>query len=69
MRTRPGHHADARDPVDARPDQPTAARKHLAEQLPAAQLLEIPGLGHALPRAVQHLLAAAVLMHTARRPP
>ncbi len=49
------------------PINPPPHGRHLAESIPAARLLEIPGMGHALPSAVHKLLAEAILAHTAGR--
>jgi 10-carbomethoxy-13-deoxycarminomycin esterase/esterase len=46
------------------PVNPPPHGRHLAGLLPDARLVEIPGLGHALPRAVHARVADAVLAHT-----
>lgn len=42
--------------------------QRLAEAIPGARLLEIPGMGHALPKVVHHRIAEAILAHTRPRP-
>ncbi|MFJ6699542.1 alpha/beta fold hydrolase [Streptomyces sp. NPDC091272] len=39
---------------------------HLAQTIQGARVIEVPGMGHALPRAVHRPLAAAILDHTGR---
>ncbi|GAA5051696.1 alpha/beta fold hydrolase [Nocardia callitridis] len=41
----------------------------LAESIPGAELLEIPGLGHSFPTAVHSALAAAIATHVLRAEP
>lgn len=41
--------------------------RHLAELIPGAKLVEVPGMGHALPRAVCEPLARVILAHTRGR--
>ncbi|WP_158845541.1 alpha/beta fold hydrolase [Saccharothrix deserti] len=50
------------------PFYPPGFGRHLAGLLPNAQLLEIPGLGHALPAAVHQTVADAILRHISRHP-
>ncbi|MFI5796436.1 alpha/beta fold hydrolase [Streptomyces sp. NPDC051677] len=52
----------------AEPVYPLPHAHHLAQVIRNARLVEIPGMGHALPRPVHAPLAAAVLDHTARTP-
>jgi len=42
--------------------------RHLAESIPGARLVEIPGMGHALPSAVHRPLAEVILAHTHQHP-
>ncbi len=53
------------------PLNPPPHGRHLADCIPGARLVEIPGMGHALPRAVHRPLADAILAHisTASQPP
>ncbi|WP_435244099.1 alpha/beta fold hydrolase [Streptomyces sioyaensis] len=48
----------------ADPVSPPPHPQHLAQCVRGARLVEIPGMGHALPPAVQGPLAAAILAHT-----
>ncbi|MFF9480941.1 alpha/beta fold hydrolase [Streptomyces sp. NPDC014733] len=48
----------------AEPVFPPPHPQHLAQCLNAVRVTEIPGMGHALPPAVQGPLAAAILAHT-----
>jgi pimeloyl-ACP methyl ester carboxylesterase len=48
------------------PINPPPHSAHLADAIGNAQLVTIPGMGHALSRPVLPLLAAAILAHTAR---
>ncbi|MGW7313100.1 alpha/beta fold hydrolase [Streptomyces sp. NPDC054865] len=48
----------------AEPVFPPPHPDHLAQVIAGARLVEIPGMGHALPRAVHTPLAAAILDHT-----
>ncbi|MBK6041105.1 alpha/beta fold hydrolase [Streptomyces sp. MBT55] len=50
----------------AEPVAPAPHPEHLAQVIRGAQLVEIPGMGHALPREVHAPLAAAILDHTGR---
>lgn len=50
----------------AEPVFPPPHADHLAQAIRGARLVEIPGMGHALPREVHAPLAAAVLEHTGR---
>lgn len=50
----------------AEPVFPPPHSEHLAQAIRGARLVEIPGMGHALPREVHAPLAAAILEHTAR---
>jgi pimeloyl-ACP methyl ester carboxylesterase len=50
------------------PFYPPGYGRHLTALLPNARLLEIPGLGHALPTAVHHTVADAILHHATRHP-
>lgn len=49
----------ARDPLN-----PPPHGRHLADLIPGARLVEIPGLGHALPTAVHQRLVDLILDHT-----
>ncbi|MFC8228136.1 alpha/beta fold hydrolase [Streptomyces sp. NPDC057287] len=49
----------------AEPVFPPPHAQHLAQVVRGARLVEIPGMGHALPRQILAPLAAAVLDHTA----
>ncbi|MFC9125663.1 alpha/beta fold hydrolase [Streptomyces sp. NPDC057099] len=51
----------------AEPVFPPPHPHHLAQAIRGARLVEIPGMGHALPREVHTPLAAAILDHTAPR--
>jgi pimeloyl-ACP methyl ester carboxylesterase len=51
-------------PLD--PVFPPAHAHRLAEVIPGARLLTVPGMGHALPSAVLEPLALAILTHTAQ---
>ena len=51
-------------PLD--PVFPPPHAQHLAGLIPAARLVSVPRMGHALPSAVIEPLAAAILAHTAR---
>ncbi|MFJ9414870.1 alpha/beta fold hydrolase [Streptomyces sp. NPDC101227] len=50
----------------AEPVFPPPHPQHLAQTVGNARLVEIPGMGHALPPAVHAPLAAAILTHTER---
>ncbi|MEU5450956.1 MULTISPECIES: alpha/beta fold hydrolase [Streptomyces] len=50
----------------AEPVAPAPHAEHLAQVIRGARLVEIPGMGHALPREVHAPLAAAILDHTGR---
>ncbi|MFH8345849.1 alpha/beta fold hydrolase [Streptomyces sp. NPDC018045] len=50
----------------AEPVFPPPHPHHLAQAVRGARLVEIPGMGHALPPAVQGPLAEAILAHTAK---
>ncbi|RPK91356.1 MULTISPECIES: alpha/beta hydrolase [Streptomyces] len=50
----------------AEPVAPPPHAEHLAQAIRGARLVEIPGMGHALPREVHAPLAAAILGHTGR---
>ncbi|GAB7104796.1 alpha/beta fold hydrolase [Streptomyces phaeofaciens JCM 4814] len=50
----------------AEPVYPLPHAQHLAQVIRGARLVEIPDMGHALPRPVHAPLAAAILAHTAR---
>ncbi|MCL6303019.1 alpha/beta fold hydrolase [Streptomyces kronopolitis] len=49
----------------AEPVFPPPHPQHLAQCVRGARLVEIPGMGHALPPAVHNPLTAAILAHTA----
>jgi pimeloyl-ACP methyl ester carboxylesterase len=54
------------------PEDPIAGSQHarsLAQAIPGARLVTMPGMGHSLPAAVLEPLAAAILQHTTGRPP
>ncbi|GAA0474739.1 alpha/beta hydrolase [Streptomyces sp. NPDC046215] len=51
----------------AEPVFPPPHARHLAQAVRGARVVEIPGMGHALPREVHGPLAAAILAHTAGR--
>jgi pimeloyl-ACP methyl ester carboxylesterase len=53
----------------AEPVFPPPHAQHLAQAIRGARLVEIPGMGHALPPAVHGPLADAVLEHTVRHRP
>ncbi|MFF4952466.1 alpha/beta fold hydrolase [Streptomyces chattanoogensis] len=53
----------------AEPVFPPPHPQHLAQAVGNARLVEIPGMGHALPPAVHAPLAAAILAHTGAVPP
>ncbi len=46
------------------PLNPPPHGRHLAELIPGARLVELPGMGHALPSAVHRPLAELILEHT-----
>ncbi|GAA2258041.1 hydrolase [Streptomyces ruber] len=48
----------------AEPVAPPPHDRHLAQAVRGARVVEIPGMGHALPREVHGPLAAAILEHT-----
>lgn len=48
----------------AEPVAPAPHAEHLAQVIRGARVVEIPGMGHALPREVHTPLAAAILDHT-----
>ncbi|RKT53776.1 alpha/beta fold hydrolase [Saccharothrix australiensis] len=50
------------------PFYPPGFGRHLAGLLPDARLLEVPGLGHALPSAVHGVVADAILDHVRSHP-
>lgn len=50
------------------PLNPAPHGRHLAEAIPGAQLVEIPGMGHALPIVVHRPLSEAILAHTHHYP-
>ncbi|MFJ6613795.1 alpha/beta fold hydrolase [Streptomyces sp. NPDC091289] len=50
----------------AEPVAPPPHAEHLAQAIRGARLVEIPGMGHALPREVHAPLAGAILDHTGR---
>ncbi|GAA2923348.1 alpha/beta hydrolase [Streptomyces enissocaesilis] len=50
----------------AEPVFPPPHPHHLAQAIQGARIIEIPGMGHALPREVHTPLAAAILDHTKR---
>ncbi|MCK7623626.1 alpha/beta fold hydrolase [Streptomyces sp. RS10V-4] len=52
----------------AEPVFPPPHPQHLAQAVGAAQVVEVPGMGHALPPEVHGPLAAAILAHTAAAP-
>lgn len=51
-------------PLD--PLNPPPHAQHIADLIPNAQFVEIPGMGHALPSAVHAPVAAEILKHTAK---
>lgn len=51
----------------AEPVYPPPHAQHLAQAIHGARLVEIPGMGHALPPEVRAPLAAAILDHCAGR--
>ncbi|ARF56053.1 alpha/beta fold hydrolase [Streptomyces gilvosporeus] len=53
----------------AEPVFPPPHPQHLAQSVGNARLVEIPGMGHALPPAVHAPLATAILRHTGAVPP
>ncbi|MFI9049542.1 alpha/beta fold hydrolase [Streptomyces sp. NPDC053427] len=53
----------------AEPIFPPPHPQHLAQAVGNARLIEIPGMGHALPPAVHAPLTAAILAHTGAIPP
>ncbi|RSO23621.1 alpha/beta hydrolase, partial [Streptomyces sp. WAC 06725] len=50
----------------AEPVFPPPHPQHLAQVIRGANLVEIPGMGHALPPEVQGPLAEAILAHTGK---
>lgn len=50
----------------AEPVAPAPHADHLTQVIRGARVVEIPGMGHALPREVHAPLAAAILEHTGR---
>ncbi|MFF2715960.1 alpha/beta fold hydrolase [Streptomyces sp. NPDC058011] len=50
----------------AEPVTPPPHAEHLAQAIRGARLVEVPGMGHALPREVHAPLTAAILDHTGR---
>ncbi|MGH8904381.1 MAG: alpha/beta fold hydrolase [Egibacteraceae bacterium] len=42
--------------------------RHLADMIPGARLVEIPGMGHVMPSVVHRPLADAILAHTHQHP-
>lgn len=50
------------------PLNPPPHGRHLAEAIPGSRLVEIPGMGHALPSAVYRPLVEAILTHTREYP-
>ncbi|HEY8524594.1 MAG TPA: alpha/beta hydrolase [Acidimicrobiales bacterium] len=50
------------------PINPPPHAAHLARSIGGAELVTIPGMGHALPSSVVEPLAAAIIAHTARVP-
>lgn len=50
----------------AEPVTPPPHAEHLAQAIRGARLVEVPGMGHALPREVHAPLTAAILGHTGR---
>ncbi|MFG3496483.1 alpha/beta fold hydrolase [Streptomyces sp. NPDC047928] len=50
------------------PAAPPPHARHLAELVPGARVVEIEGMGHALPLAVHEPLAAAIRAHTHAHP-
>ncbi|MFD7229155.1 alpha/beta fold hydrolase [Streptomyces sp. NPDC059881] len=51
------------------PIAPPPHGRHLAELIPGATLVEIPGMGHALPGSVHVVLAEAITTHVRRPSP
>lgn len=51
----------------AEPVFPPPHPHHLAQAIQGAHIVDIPGMGHALPREVHAPLAAAILDHTTKR--
>ncbi|MEW1628649.1 alpha/beta fold hydrolase [Streptomyces sp. NPDC089173] len=50
----------------AEPVTPPPHAEHLAQVIRGARLVEVPGMGHALPREIHAPLTAAILDHTGR---
>ncbi|MGA5358405.1 alpha/beta fold hydrolase [Streptomyces purpurascens] len=50
----------------AEPVTPPPHAHHLAQAIRGARIIDIPGMGHALPRAVHTSLARAILNHTTK---